>query len=125
MTKEEVARNYLLHLEKGKMNKVIDLFSKDGIVESPLYGVKPAKEFYTILAADTNNSILKFDGLFFEKDTNRISLLFDYHWILKSGEEVAFKVVDIIELNSENKINKLTILYDTVKSRAILNSLHT
>ncbi|GAA4278863.1 nuclear transport factor 2 family protein [Aquimarina mytili] len=124
MTKEEVARNYLLYLEKGEIDKIIDLFAADGIVVSPLYGTKSAKDFYEVLSTGTNTSKLQLDGLFFEKDSNRVSLLFDYHWELKHGEIVDFKVVDIIELTTENKIKKLTILYDTVRSRAALNNLN-
>ncbi|AXT59859.1 nuclear transport factor 2 family protein [Aquimarina sp. AD10] len=121
--KEQVAKKYLSFLEKGEIDRVVDLFTDDGLVISPLYGTRPAKDFYKALAADTTESILTFDGLFFEKQSNRISLLFDYDWKLKTGENVQFKVVDIIELNSENKIEKLTIIYDTVHSRDVLKEL--
>ena len=123
MTKEEVAQNYLSFLEKNEVDKVISLFAEDGIVESPLYGTMPASKFYKALADDTTTSKLKFDGLFLEKDSNRISLLFDFNWELKDGKRVVFKVVDIIVLNSENKIEKLTIIYDTVHSRSAIEEL--
>lgn len=123
MTKEDVAKKYLLHLENGEIDKVVGLFTENGIVISPLYGVMPAKQFYETLAVDTNSSKLTYDGLFFEKDTNRMSLLFDYQWELATGESVEFKVVDVIELDSENKIEKLTIIYDTVEARTSLNAL--
>ncbi len=123
MTKEEVARKYLFFLEKGEMDKVVDLFTRDGVVESPLYGVLSAKEFYKTLAADTNSSKLSFDGLFFEKNTNRVSLLFDYVWVLKNNKTVEFKVVDVLELTSENKIKKLIIIYDTVNARSLIDTL--
>ncbi len=123
MTKEEVAHQYLSYLEKGEMRKIIDLFTEDGIVESPLYGTQLAKDFYISLANDTNTSKLKFDGLFFENDTNRLSLLFDYNWELKNGERVDFKVVDIITLSPQNKIEKLAIIYDTVQTRMVINDL--
>ncbi len=123
MTKEDVAKKYLLHLENGETNKVVGLFTENGIVISPLYGVMPAKHFYEALATDTNTSKLIYDGLFFEKDTNRMSLLFDYQWELSNGKSVTFKVMDIIELNAEHKIEKLTIIYDTVEARTFLNDL--
>ncbi|WP_299216687.1 nuclear transport factor 2 family protein [uncultured Aquimarina sp.] len=123
MTKEEVAKKYLFFLEKGEMDCVVDLFTNDGVVESPLYGVLSAKEFYKALAEDTNSSQLRFDGLFFEKNTNRISLFFDYVWILKNNKTVEFKVVDILELTSENKIKKLIIIYDTVNARSLIDTL--
>ncbi len=123
MTKEEIARNYLMYLENGDIDKVVDLFDENGIVESPLYGVLPARNFYKTLALDTNTSTLKFDGLFIEQNSNRISLLFDYDWELKDGKTVQFKVVDILELDNNNKILKLTIIYDTVHTRLALGNL--
>ncbi len=123
ITKEEVAKKYLFYLEKSEMDRVINLFTKDGVVTSPLYGTQPAKTFYKKLADDTNSSKLKFDGLFFEENSNRISLLFDYQWELKNGKKVEFKVVDIIELNVEHKIKKLTIIYDTIHSKPVTEGL--
>ncbi len=123
MSVKEIVQKYLFYLEKGEVNKVIDLFTKDGIVESPLYGTQPARIFYKALAEDTNSSKLKFGGLFFEDNTNRVSLLFDYDWELKDGGRVVFKVVDIIEFNTNHKIKKLTIIYDTVHSRDALERL--
>ncbi|WP_298316078.1 nuclear transport factor 2 family protein [uncultured Aquimarina sp.] len=120
MTKEEVAKKYLFFLEKGEMKNVVDLFTQDGVVESPLYGVLSAEEFYKALSEDTNSSKLRYDGLFFEKNTNRISLLFDYVWELKNSKTVEFKVVDILELTPENKIKKLIIIYDTINARNLL-----
>ncbi|WP_299437098.1 nuclear transport factor 2 family protein [uncultured Aquimarina sp.] len=120
MTKEEVAKKYLSFLERGEIDNVINLFVDEGIVVSPLYGVLPATEFYKSLSEDTTSSKLLFDGLFFEKNTNRISLLFDYVWTLKNGKVVEFKVVDILELTPENKIKKLTIIYDTVNTRSLI-----
>ncbi len=125
MTKEEVARKYLSFLEKGEVGCIVNLFTDNGVVESPLYGKQLSKDFYKILANDTNSSRLKYDGLFLEDKSNRISLLFDYHWKLKNGKEVKFKVVDIIELDSENQICKLTIIYDTVHTRKAIEELKT
>ncbi|KAA1245051.1 nuclear transport factor 2 family protein [Aquimarina sp. RZ0] len=123
MTKEEVARSYLSFLEQGKVKEIVTLFTKEGIVISPVYGTLPASEFYETLADDTSSSELTFDGLFYEKESDRISLLFDYIWRLKKGNIVKFKVVDILEMTSENKIKKLTIIYDTVHSREEIKKL--
>ncbi|TPN89043.1 nuclear transport factor 2 family protein [Aquimarina algicola] len=123
MNSKEIAHNYLTYLEKGQISKIVDLFSETGTVISPLYGTMPATDFYTALASDTSESILEFDGIFQEENTSRITLLFNYTWILKNHKTVQFKVVDLIEFNIENKIEKLTIIYDTVHSRAVLNEL--
>ena len=124
MNKNEIAKKYLEHLENGNIEKVIDLFSNNGIVESPIYGIKKADEFYRELNNDTSNSKLFLKGIFEQNDSNNLALYFAYKWTLKNNEKVEFDVVDIIELNSENKITKLKIIYDTVISRKLVNDLN-
>ncbi|MGB5818512.1 MAG: nuclear transport factor 2 family protein [Saonia sp.] len=123
MDVKTLARDYLDYLQKGEIDKVIALFANDGLVVSPIYGTKPAQDFYTELANDTEASVLKFDGLFEEKEGHRVALSFDYHWTLKNGKKVVFKVVDIIVLDDAFKIKKLTIIYDTYISRELVKSL--
>lgn len=118
-----VAQAYLKHLQEGNMTEVVALFAEEGTVVSPIYGTRSAAEFYTLLGKDTQASELHFNGLFEEKDSGRIALLFDYHWTLKNGKKVDFTVVDILELDQNHKITKLTIIYDTVISRELVKSL--
>ena len=124
MNKNEIAKKYLEYLENGNIEKVIDLFSNKGIVESPIYGIKKADVFYRELNNDTSNSELLLKGIFEQNDSNNLALYFTYKWTLKNNEKVEFDVVDIIELDSENKITKLKIIYDTVISRRLVNELN-
>ncbi|MFT7900530.1 nuclear transport factor 2 family protein [Tenacibaculum ascidiaceicola] len=124
MNKGQIAKKYLEHLEKGNIEKVINLFSNNGIVESPIYGIKKANEFYRELNNDTSNSELILKGIFEQNESNNLALYFTYKWTLKNNEKVEFDVVDIIELDSENKITKLKIIYDTVISRKLVNDLN-
>ncbi|MDE1207153.1 nuclear transport factor 2 family protein [Tenacibaculum larymnensis] len=124
MNKSEIAKKYLEHLENGNIEKVINLFSNNGIVESPIYGIKKADKFYRELNNDTSNSELFLKGIFEQNDSNNLALYFTYKWTLKNNEKVEFDVVDIIELDSENKITKLKIIYDTVISRKLVNDLN-
>lgn len=123
MNKSGIAKKYLEYLENGNIEKVIGLFSNNGIVESPIYGIKKADVFYRELNNDTSNSELFLKGIFEQNDSNNLALYFTYKWTLKNNEKVEFDVVDIIELNSENKIMKLKIIYDTVTSRKLVNKL--
>lgn len=125
MTKSEVANSYLEHLQNGNIVAVIDLFTHEGIVESPVYGVKKASQFYHELNNDTSKSELEVKGVFEERDSNTIALYFTYHWTLKNKEKVSFDVVDIIEFSSAHKIKKLTIIYDTVISRRLVQELRS
>ena len=114
-----IVRKYMEWLEKGDMQNIVALFSENGTVDSPLYGVKKASEFYKILSADTADSKLKLNGIFEEKTTGRIALYFNYNWILKNNKSVNFDVVDIIEFNENGKIESLKIIYDPTQSRKL------
>ncbi|CAM1369345.1 conserved hypothetical protein [Tenacibaculum litopenaei] len=119
----KVAEDYLHYLENGEVSKVIGLFSAEGMVQSPLYGLMPAKEFYTALAADTTASKLTAKGIFEKTEGKELALYFTYQWTLKSGEEVSFDVVDILEFDTRGAIKKLTIIYDTVQARVLKEAL--
>jgi hypothetical protein len=123
MTKKEVAIEYIDFLKKGDIENVINLFNQKGIVDSPLYGIKKANEFYHELSSDTRNSELQLLGVFEENVSNNIAIYFTYKWTLKNNEKVEFDVVDIIEFDEHNKIDKLKIIYDTVIARKLVGQL--
>ena len=123
MNKNQVATSYLQFLENGEIDKVIELFDENGIVESPIYGVKKASVFYRELQNDTSKSELKLKGIFEQNDSNTIALYFLYKWTLKNNKIVEFDVVDIIDINTEGKITKLKIIYDTAISRRLVDEL--
>ncbi len=124
MDKKEIANRYLKYLENGNIEQVIDLFDKNGIVESPIYGIKRADEFYHELNNDTSNSELHLKGIFEQNNSNELALYFTYKWTLKNNQKVEFDVVDIIEFDSKNKIKKLIIIYDTVLARKLVDTLN-
>lgn len=123
MKKTEIAELYLQHLQNGTVEKIVELFNENGIVDSPLYGTKKASHFYRELQDDTSNSKLTLKGIFEQGNTNNFALYFTYHWTLKNNEIVEFDVVDIIQLDAANKIEKLKIIYDTVLSRELIRKL--
>ena len=122
ISKKEVAENYLKHLENGDLKHLLEMFNKDGMVDSPLYGIKKAKDFYRELKDDTSNSKLQLKGIFEESNSPNLAIYFTYEWTLKNGTEVKFDVVDILELDDDFKILQLKIIYDTVDSRALLKT---
>lgn len=124
MNKNEIATTYLKHLENGNIAGLLNLFDENGIVESPIYGIKKADVFYRELNNDTLNSKIILKGIFDQNDSNALALYFTYYWTLKSNKIVEFDVVDIIELNADTKIIKLKIIYDTVLSRKLVAELN-
>lgn len=123
MDKKEIAKEYINHLENGNIEQVLALFNQNGIVDSPLYGIKKADEFYLELNSDTTNSELSLLGIFEESDSNNLALYFTYKWTLKNNQIVEFDVVDIIEFDNQNKISKLKIIYDTVIARKLVEQM--
>ncbi len=123
MNKTTIAKAYIEHLSKADLSALLNLFSEDATVVSPVYGSKNYKEFYTQLFADTNNSSLKTKGIFEDAETGNVALYFTYQWTLKNDSFVEFDVVDILIFDNENKIKELTIIYDTVVSRKLVDQL--
>ena len=123
MSIKEIALQYIKFLENGEIDNITNLFTETGKVTSPIYGIKLANEFYKELLNDTQNSRLKLKGIFEEENSKRIAISFNYKWTLKNNSHIEFDVVDIIEFNENNKIIHLEIIYDTVKSRALVKSL--
>ena len=124
MDKKEIANTYLEYLERGNIERLIALFDENGIVDSPIYGIKKADEFYRELNDDTSNSELHLKGIFEQNVSNDLALYFTYKWTLKNNQKVQFDVVDIIEFDTKNKIKKLKIIYDTVLARKLVASLN-
>jgi ketosteroid isomerase-like protein len=54
---------YLAGLEQADADAVLALFAPDAVVHSPLYGPKPAAEFYPELFADTSRARLTLLGV--------------------------------------------------------------
>jgi len=116
MELREIAENYIKYLQDDNLPKLITLFSKDAKVHSPLFGTKPASEFYSELSKETTNSTLSIHGIFEDKTNDKIALYFNYQWTLANGVQIDFNVVDIISFKNK-KIIDLKILYDSSKTR--------
>ncbi|RIA09509.1 hypothetical protein OE09_1347 [Flavobacteriaceae bacterium MAR_2010_72] len=120
---QDLGKAYLSYLELNETQKIIDLFTEDGIVNSPIYGIMPASEFFNTLSTDTSNSKLKLLGIFVDPNATRIVLYFNYEWTLANQDKVKFDVVDVMTFDAENKIVSLHIIYDTVKSKGAVDKL--
>ena len=121
----QVAKQYLHYLERGSIQEVVDLFSEDGVVHSPIYGTLSAKTFYKLLSDDTQASKLELKDIFETSNSKTLALYFNYIWTLKNGDLVNFDVVDIIKFNEQHKIIDLKIIYDTQHSRKAIEMLNS
>lgn len=106
---------YLNALNKSNLNGVLELFTDDAKIDSPLYGIKEANVFYKELFLDTSESNTTLLHIFENSDIDdSIALHFEYIWTLSDGEVVKFECVDVFYLNeNKDKFKKMKIIYDT------------
>lgn len=121
---EEVARRYLQALGDADYDALMQLFAADAKVVSPLYGEQPATKFYRELLLDTQDSRLTFLDVFTNAQQRKASLNFQYRWTMADGAIVEFDCVDIFEFDTDGKITKLKIIYDTAQTRPSFDQLH-
>ncbi|HEV8286905.1 MAG TPA: hypothetical protein VGQ09_21495 [Chitinophagaceae bacterium] len=115
---------YIDALQAADYNKIIALFSEEGVVHSPLYGDLSAKEFFKKLSSDTQCSKITMLNIFSSIDRpNVYSAHFKYEWTLKDNSETNFDCVDIFVFNEISKIKEMTIIYDTHKIRGSFENL--
>lgn len=121
---QQLIKDYLNGLESGNCEQLLSIFEEDAIVLSPLYGKQTAKQFYSDLFNDTNQSkITLLNTLNSNENENICSGHFRYDWTMKDGSLVTFECVDIFKISEKNKIEELTIIYDTFGVRNTFNNL--
>ena len=115
-TECKVIKEYLNALEKSDYRKILELFTEDGVVDSPLYGKKKAQDFYQILFETTSSSKIKIMDICFGK--KYVIAYFTYEWELEDGFKYEFECADVFQLEN-GKIAHLKIIYDTYPVRKI------
>jgi len=125
-SKQEIIKAYFHGLEASSYNAIIQLFAPEAIIHSPLYGQTAAFKFYKELFSDTESSKIVLKNIFINpEDANTASAHFVYSWTLKDGALVHFDCVDIFEFApNSDKIQSLTIIYDTYNTRKEFKRLH-
>jgi hypothetical protein len=117
---DDLVGAYLHALNTADAELAVRLFAEDGVVHSPLYGPQLAKDFYPALFADTSQANLTLKSVMTGTDAARattVSFWFYFHWRLPSGTAAPFEVVDIATLDTDDRIQKLHVVYDTVDVR--------
>jgi hypothetical protein len=117
---EDLVATYLRALTTADAALVVSLFADEGVVHSPLYGSRPAREFYPALFADTSQANLTLRSVMSGIDRGgqtSVSFWFHFDWRLPSGAAAPFDVVDVATLGPDGKISELHIIYDTVDVR--------
>ena len=121
---EKTLLAYLQGLETADLSKVLECFTTDAVVFSPLYGKMEATAFYKRLFSDTQSSKTTLLDILTNPSQKTACLYFIYEWTLTNGQFVRFECADILKLNKENRIQQLKIIYDTVQAREKLGNLN-
>jgi hypothetical protein len=108
---------YLRALATADAELAVGLFTDDGLVHSPLYGPRPAAEFYPALFADTSQANLTLKSVMTGQDQTGATIWFHFDWRLPSGAAAPFDVVDVATLAPDGKVKDLHIIYDRVDVR--------
>jgi hypothetical protein len=119
-SEDDLVAAYFRALTTADAELAVSLFTADGRVHSPLYGPRPAAEFYAALFADTSRANLTLKSVMRGEDVNgvpTVSFWFHFDWRLPSGVAAPFDVVDVATLARDGKIQELHIIYDTVDVR--------
>jgi hypothetical protein len=119
-TADDLVAAYFHALTTADAELAVSLFAADGRVHSPLYGPRPAAEFYPALFADTSRANLTLKSVMRGEDATgapTVSFWFHFDWRLPSEAAAPFDVVDVATLAPDGKIQELHIIYDTVDIR--------
>jgi hypothetical protein len=117
---DDLVAAYLRALSTADAGLAVSLFTDYGIVHSPLYGPRPAGDFYPALFTDTSQANLTLKSVMSGADQTgqrTVSFWFHFDWRLPSGVAAPFDVVDVATLVPDGKIKDLHIIYDTVDVR--------
>jgi len=124
MNFQGLIKEYLNGLQSGNSEQLLSVFDQNAVVLSPLYGKLPAKQFYSDLFKDTTESkITLINTLQSNENQNTCAGHFRYDWTMKDGSLVTFECVDVFKVTKQNKIEQLTIIYDTFGVRDNFNKL--
>ncbi|MDO9534901.1 MAG: nuclear transport factor 2 family protein [Bacillota bacterium] len=114
MEKEQGIKKYFAALQKGSYDEIMQLFTPDAIINSPLYGTVTASVFYDGLFKDTSKSTITLLNIFNGTDNSFNSAgHFRYDWVMRDGTPVSFECVDIFYFSEDGLIKELSIIYDT------------
>lgn len=122
MNFQELIKKYFEGLQSGDSEQLLSVFDENAVVSSPLYGKLPAKQFFSeLFKVTTLSKITLLNTLQSNENENTCAGHFRYDWTMKDGTFVTFECVDIFKVTKENKIEQLSIIYDTFGIRDNFN----
>lgn len=114
MSREQTVRTYLAAMARADLEAVLQCFTPDGKVSSPVYGGVPVADFYRRLFADTAHASVHIHTIY--ESQHKLAAHFTYHWELTSGTKTTTDLVDLFDFApGSDRITHLQIIFDTAK----------
>ncbi len=116
MSREAVVRAYLEAMAAGDLDRVLDCFTPEGRVSSPVYGGVPVADFYRQLFADTRAASVDLKRIYTDADAAHFAAHFSYRWERNDGTRTHCDLVDLFDFApGSEKIVHLTVIFDTAR----------
>jgi len=121
MDARKVIRGFFDHFMKMDLDGLLSFFAPDALVESPALGKMEVESFYRELFSKTKRFKGEVKDIFVNPDNPQRAAAFGkYNWETKHGDTLIFESVVIFEMNQQNKIQMVNIIYDAQQARDAL-----
>ena len=101
--------------------EVIACFAEDAVVVHPIFGRQPAAGFFESLFAKTTADKLTVKTIFHSPDNPATAaVLFFDEWSSADGTEFKNDIVLIFDFDRDDRVRKLTVVFDTFPVRGKL-----
>jgi hypothetical protein len=121
MDARKVIRGFYDHFMKMDLDGLLSFFAPHAQVESPALGKMEVKSFYQELFSKTKRFTGELKDIFVNPDNPRRAAAFGkYSWETKHGGTLTFESVVIFEMNQQDKIQMVHIIYDAQQARDAL-----
>ena len=121
MSTRETIHLYIRAIRQHDYDNVIACFVPDAVVVHPIFGTKPALEFFKSLLTKTTCDDITVKTIFKSADAPRTTaVLFSDEWKTADGTEFKNDIVLIFDFDDAALIHKLVVIFDTFPMRGKL-----
>ncbi|OKL43305.1 hypothetical protein [Pseudovibrio exalbescens] len=119
MKAQALCEEYTHRLERNDLDRLMELFTKEAVVQSPIFDEQRAKDFYTyVLTQITGRSIRIKSIMVSPSNPTRASIHARYNRQVTGSLPQTIDLVNVFRLNPTlDRIEEVTIIYDTAKVR--------
>ena len=111
-------QRYIEAIQQHDFDKVVACFAVNAIVVHPIFGTKPATEFFRELLSKTTADKIAVKTIFYSADDPQsAAVLFSDEWKTADGTEFRNDMVLIFTFDDAALIEKLAVIFDTFPMR--------